>query len=182
MGNKAPVVHVPMRDDEGEQSGVRRTQAGHVRQQPDGIIRCRIGVERQAKVEQETRALPFQLDAGTADLPRSSMDADPERCETLGCRGVCGAVGRPACRMRSVLLDAWIYSVQDFSPGCALGRFTSGFEKLTASLIKGRVQLFCHARRYRPFTRTLTTLDADGRPSAVPLRIKHTRRWMSRVI
>jgi len=39
VGNKAPVIHVPMRDDKGEQSGVRRAQTRHIRHKPDRIIR-----------------------------------------------------------------------------------------------------------------------------------------------
>ena len=137
MGNKAPVIHVPMRDDKGEQSGVRRTQARHNRHKPDRVIRGPIRVERQAKVEQDTSTPPFQLDAGAADLPRSAMDADPEPHRILGCCGVCGAVGWPACRRRLIFVDARIYNIQDFSPGSALSGFTSGFEKLTDAKIKG---------------------------------------------
>lgn len=98
MGRETPVVGVSVRYDKGEKAGIRRSQAGHVRQEQSRVARG-IGIERQAEVEQEARIPAFQFNAGAADLPRAPMDANPE----WSGRGWYGqqATARPSRRSRA---------------------------------------------------------------------------------
>jgi len=77
------VIGVAVRDDDAAEGIVRPLEPGD-RGQRDIVVS--FGVEGAAEIEHQALAATFELDAATADLPRSAMDARPKHARTVRCR------------------------------------------------------------------------------------------------